>query len=122
MNPLPTVMSTGRIYPIEVLQYADFTLPITWQNSEGVVDVTNYTAHLEVKDSGGSLVTDLSTSNGKITIATDGTFFTLVLTAAQTTALPVGAYSYDLLVTSGSGFKTRLLEGTFSILAGVTPS
>ena len=44
----------------------------------------------------------------------------LSLNAVQTTAMKSGRYVYDVVITSSSGLKTRVLEGTVSVLEGVT--
>ena len=44
----------------------------------------------------------------------------LSLNAVQTTAMKAGRYVYDVVITSPSGLKTRVLEGTVSVLEGVT--
>jgi len=115
-------MSAG-IYNITVEQYATFSLPLLWEDASGnPINLTGYTADLDVKDVQGNLVTTLTTSNGGITLGGSAGTIALSLSATQTSALGPGIYSYDLLLTSGSGIKTRLIEGSFTVQAGVTPS
>ena len=44
----------------------------------------------------------------------------LSLTNAQTDALKAGRYVYDLMVTDGSGSKSRVVEGQATVTPGVT--
>ena len=45
---------------------------------------------------------------------------TLTMTAAETANLTPGRYVYDLLITDGSGSKSRVIEGIVSVLPGTT--
>ena len=42
------------------------------------------------------------------------------LTSTQTGAIPHGRYVYDALITSGSGTKTRVVEGIVTVNPRVT--
>ena len=42
------------------------------------------------------------------------------LTSTQTSALKPGRYSYDVLLTDASSIKTRVVEGSAIVTAGVT--
>ena len=55
-------------------------------------------------------------------ITLGGTAGTVVISLSDevTASLPTGTYVYDLELTSSTGSKTRLLEGTFVVDAGVT--
>ena len=44
----------------------------------------------------------------------------MTLTDVQTTAIEAGRYVYDLLVTDGSGLKSRVVEGQATVTPGVT--
>ena len=46
--------------------------------------------------------------------------FALSLTSEQTTSLKPGRYVYDLMVTDGSGSKSRIVEGQATVTPGVT--
>ena len=45
---------------------------------------------------------------------------TITLTDTQTTALESGRYVYDVVITSGSGAKTRVVEGQVTVNPSVT--
>jgi hypothetical protein len=114
-------MTPGR-YNMKVYQGSTFSLAPQWKIYGEYVDVTGYTAAMDVKNSPTSETTIvvLSTDNGRITVGTTNGKFTLSLSAATTTGLAAGQYVYDLEVTSPGGVVTRLLEGGFTVYEGVT--
>lgn len=118
-------MSAGT-YNLRVEQYATFNLNILWTDNTGnPVNLTGYSADLRIVDSDG--VTDLLTLStvtppGGITLG--GILGTIILTipASITALLPINSFKYDLLLTDGSGSKTRLLQGSMDVSAGITPT
>ena len=44
----------------------------------------------------------------------------MTLPDATTAAIDAGRYVYDLMITSGSGDKTRVVEGQATVTPGVT--
>jgi hypothetical protein len=114
-------MTPGR-YNMKVYQGSTFSLAPQWKIDGTYVDVTGYTAAMDVKNSASSETTIvvLSSDNGRITVGTTDGKFTLNLSAATTTGLAAGQYVYDLEVTSPGGVVTRLLEGGFTVYEGVT--
>lgn len=98
-------------------QDADFTTTVTVNDSNGSpLDLTSYTALAMIRKTyaSSSSTTFASTfvsprTTGQITIS---------LTDVQTAALEAGRYVYDLVITDGSGSKTRVVEG----IATVNPS
>ena len=83
-----------------------------------VLDLTGYSAAAQIRKTYGSssasatFATSTGTpSQGKVTLS---------LTDTQTAGLSSGRYVYDLNITSGSGVKTRVVEGQAIITPGVT--
>lgn len=102
-----------------------FSPTITYRDSGGnLVNLTGYTAAMDVRDGAGTLVirSDTSPSGSEGTVTLGGTAGTVAVTISATlmSALTPGVYSYDLVLTSGSGVKKRLLAGSFAVVAGVT--
>ena len=116
-------MTPGR-YNIKCYQGATFNLAPQWKINNSYVDVTDYTAAMDVKYSPTSTttITVFSTDNGRITVGTTDGKFTLAMDATTTSALPAGNYVYDLEVTAPDGTVTRLLEGAFTVFQEVTTS
>jgi len=88
------------------------------KDSAGVaVNLTSYTANSSMRKSFYSstannfTATVTGNANGQIT---------LTMTAAETANLTPGRYVYDLLITDGSGTKSRVIEGIVSVLPGTT--
>lgn len=125
-------MSAGR-YDIVLEGGATFDLPISWLDANNTpVDMTGYTAHMQVRESPRSAVTLEFTSN----LSTSGFIFLagpperredgangnlrLFMTSANTTGLNQFSGRYDLELTSSGGYTTRLLEGQFRIESEIT--
>tara|TARA_B110000459_G_scaffold160568_1_gene176369 strand:+ start:214 stop:546 length:333 start_codon:yes stop_codon:yes gene_type:complete len=97
-------------------QGADYSTTISLTDSNGdVLSLTGYTAVGQVRKTFGSstaaatFTTTLSAASGQVT---------LTLSDTTTAAMEAGRYVYDVLITDGSGTKTRILEGQ----ATLTPS
>lgn len=113
-------MAAGK-YDIKCEQFASFSLPITWNDVNGnPVDLTNYTAKAVVADLQGNPVYEFSDANN--TIALGGVLGTVLMqsTPVQLMVMVPGSYIYDLKLFSPTGVETRLLEGSFTFVAGVT--
>ena len=101
-----------------VYQGSDFNIDFTVENDNGTeFDMTGYTV--------ASMIKKHYTSSSSVTVTAVMTPVTagrvqLSLNAVQTTAMKAGRYVYDVVITSPSGLKTRVLEGTVSVLEGVT--
>lgn len=102
-------------------QGTTFTIKPTWKINGAYVNMTDYTADMQVKQFIDSVspTVEMSTANGRITIAgTTGTL-TITLTATQTAALPAGNYLYELNVTAPDTTVTKLLSGAFQVIEAV---
>jgi len=107
----------ATISNIFIDQGADFTTTVTISDSTGsALDLTSYTALAQVRKTYESTTATAFTT----TFASDRTTgqITISLSDTQTAALESGRYVYDLLITSASGDKTRVVEG----IATVNPS
>tara|TARA_B110000971_G_C19769552_1_gene390203 strand:+ start:133 stop:471 length:339 start_codon:yes stop_codon:yes gene_type:complete len=107
----------ATISNIFINQGTDFSTTVTISDSDGTaLDLTAYTALAQIRKTYESSTStsfttafDATRTTGKITIS---------LTDTQTSALESGRYVYDLLITSVSELKTRVVEG----IATVNPS
>ena len=103
---------------IQIEQGASFSTTITVNDSTGAyTNLTNYTAAAQLRKSYYSstannfTVTVSNAANGELT---------LVLSSANTANLTPGRMVYDLLITSPTSIKTRVVEGIATILPSVT--
>lgn len=102
-----------------------FNLTASSGNSEHIVLTTpTATSFTVAYISGNSSLTlganPTATLTAGITLGGSAGTIVINITAAQTTALTAGNYVYDLELTSGGGFVTRILEGKFVITPEVT--
>ena len=95
----------------------EVTIDVT-DTSDNVIDLNGYSAGAQIRKTYGSTTiaetfgTSITASTGKVTLS---------LTDTQTTGLKdFGRYVYDLVITDGSGTKTRVIEGQAIITPGVT--
>jgi len=109
-------------YNIIADQGATFARSLVYKDSTGTpVNLTGYTAKMQVRPIPGStdLVLELSTSNGRITLGGSAGTVTLSVPAANMN-FSAGEYAYDLELTSGAGAVTRLVMGAFLMRGEVT--
>ena len=117
-------MSAGN-YELTIEQGATFNQIITWQDPAGAaIDITSFTAKLQVRDTKGSLLLDLSTTpnaNGsKLTLGGSNGQITILITATDTAAMTFTTARYDLKLTAPNGVATRLIKGAVSLDKQVT--
>lgn len=99
-------------------QGASYSTTVTVNGSNGSpTNLTNYTAAAQLRKSYySSTATDFTVA---ISDAAGGEI-TMTLTSANTANLTPGRYVYDLLITSPTSVKTRVVEGIATILPSVT--
>lgn len=102
---------------IHIEQGANFSTVINVSDANGYTNLTNYTASSQLRKSYYSssannlTVTISNAANGEIT---------MTMTSANTANLTPGRMVYDLLITSPTSVKTRVVEGIATILPSVT--
>ncbi len=86
------------------------------------VNLTGYTAFMDVTDDNGAVIVQLNTTNGRIVLGGALGTLTLTLPATVTAALPSGVYKYDLFANSADSppVITRLIYGSFVVMSRVT--
>lgn len=98
-----------------------FTRTVTWKINTTAVDITGYTARMQVRKTHRSSTADVSLTHASgLTLGGAAGTIDITITAATTAALTAGQYVYDLELVSASGVVTRVLEGTFTLTAEVT--
>lgn len=107
-------------YNITCPQGATWDKTFTVNVGGTALDLTGYTAAMQVRESVGATATLVSLTNGS-GITLGGTAGTIGVTISSTAsaAISAGSYSYDLELNSGSTI-TRLLEGAFNVTGNVT--
>lgn len=116
-------MAAGE-YSFSIECGTDWTLTLTHKDSSGnAINNTSYSANMDIKSSaGGTLIKNLSSAGGEITLGGSNGRITLSLTDAETSAITAGRYVYDLELTDSGGLIERLIEGNVTFKAEVTTS
>jgi hypothetical protein len=101
-------------------QGADFSITVNVADVDGTtLDLAGYTAAAQMRKTYESSSSSAAFTTSISSPTTDGQV-TLSLTDTVTNALSPGRYVYDLVVTSGGGLKTRVVEGQAVVTPGVT--
>lgn len=107
-------------YNIVCPQGATFDRTFTVNVGATPLDLTGYTAAMQVRESADSATALLSLTNGTgITLGGTAGTISVVVASTASAAIAAGSYSYDLELNSGSTV-TRLLAGAFNVTGNVT--
>lgn len=111
---------TPSRHDFAIYQGSTDALAITWTRDGVAVDLTGYSARMQLRYNvaNPTAVLDLSSANGKIALTALGGI-TVHFSAADSAATPAGAYVYDLDVTTGTDTRT-IIAGTITVTAQVT--
>lgn len=104
---------------LTINQGANFYQTFNLSNSIGDTSfvLTGYSIEAKMKKHAAASSSTAFTAT--IENASNGTI-SLSLTSSQTAALKPGRYIYDIVITSGGGFKSRAIEGNVLVREGVT--
>lgn len=112
---------TPAIYDLECPQGTTFTRLLTIKNDGVPMNLSGYTARMQVRlnyDSNDTIVS-LTPGSG-ITLSASAGQITLGISASATAAFSPKSYVYDLEIESGGGDVSRLMQGTFVVSPEVT--
>jgi hypothetical protein len=118
-------MQAPATFNMSCYQGATFGYTFTWTVTSGTVttpvDLTNYSARMQVRRTYDSTAIALGLTSGS-GISLGGTAGTIILEAdpSTTAAIASGQYVYDLEMVTGAGAVTRLVEGNFIVDPEVT--
>jgi hypothetical protein len=109
-------------YNVTIDQGANWDLNVEYDNPNGTpVNLTSYTAALQLRSLPESATAVLSLSTGSgITITGATGLVAISATATQTRAIDEGIYFYDLEITSPQSVVTRLIQGQAVVTPEVT--
>ena len=112
----------ATVYDIVIEQGATYSQSITYTNNGTAVNLTGYSARMQVRPTmeAATFLIELTNANGRIALGGVAGTIVLSIAAADTTAITAGRGVYDLELVSGSGVVTRLLEGVATISRNVT--
>lgn len=109
-------------YNFTIEQGATFRKTLTWTDAANApINNTGYTGKLQIRTRvGGSILAELTTVNGGITMGGSNGVIDLYLADEATQLLTAKSGVYDLLVTSPAGEATRVIQGKVTIKPEVT--
>ena len=107
-------------YNLVVDQATTFNFQFQVKTDNVVWNLAGYKATMTVRPYAGSTTTTIvaTTENGKIVLDAPNGIATVTLTATDT-KIAANSYVYDFVFNSGETI-TRILEGQFLVVAGVT--
>lgn len=112
-------MAAGK-YNFTIEQGTTFSRTFTWKDSSNTaINLTGYSAKLQIKDSKGSVLVALTNGAG-ITLGGSAGTIAVRIDATTTTGFTFSSAKYDLKLTDASGSPTRLLEGVVILDSEVT--
>jgi hypothetical protein len=113
-------MQNPANYNITAYQGATYKLDMTYKIDDTPVNLTNYTAAMQVRETPSAETAVLSLANGTgITLGGTAGTISINVPASTMGSAEAGNYQYDLELNS-AGEVTRLLQGKFQIVAEVT--
>ena len=114
-------MQPGKVN-FKTPQGSTFTRTLVYKVDGTAVDLTGYTARMQVRKSVTDSTVLLSLTTDNSTIVITGATGTVTLTVPATTmaAVAAGSWVYDLEIVSGGSVVTRLIEGKFVVTPEVT--
>ena len=114
-------MSYPAEYKITARQGSTFSKTLTWIVARDPVNLTGWTARMQVRESVDSptVALEATTSNGRITLGGAQGTIEITISAADMEDMEAGNYVYDLELVSGSEV-TAILAGRFTVNAEVT--
>ena len=103
-------------YPIKVKRSRSYDRTFTYKINGSAVNLTGYSATMNVRKVAGSTAILTLTNGSGITLGGALGTVTIALTPAQTDAFAAGEYYYDVELSSG-GNDIDFLEGSFKVKA-----
>ena len=113
-------MNPGK-YNMVCPQGSTFTKQLTYTIDDVPVNLTGYTARMQVREkhTSASVITSITTENGGISINSVNGKINLYLSSTATAAIVAKEYVYDLELVSSNNVY-RLIEGKFIVTPEVT--
>ena len=126
VNAVSATSSDPVIYPegfpiladLTIVQGATWSKTYRWTQGTSAKDLSTWTAKMQIRAADGTLIEELTTENGGVTLTASGDI-SLHLSASETSAMSSGG-AYDLELYGPNGDVIRFLEGTVTLSPEVT--
>lgn len=112
-------MAADNTIDLVINQKASFEVTFTIKEANTALNLTGYSTSAKLKTDFNTPDSQAITFTTAIANAAAGQV-TMSLTPTQTANLGLQRYFYDFTITSGAGFKTRVVEGTVRVSGGVS--
>lgn len=115
-------MAAGKYnFLIEQGSHFNYTLSVS-DDTGDVIDLSGYTGKMQIKSdiTASSSLLELSTTGNYMSITGAQGLISLSVPNTVTSTLDFDTAVYDLIITSGTGVVTRLVEGSVNLSTQVT--
>ena len=112
-------MAADNIIDIVINQKASFEVTLTVNDGASALNLTGYSTSAKIKNDFNTPDNQAISFTSSVTNAAAGQM-KISLSPEQTANLSLQRYYYDVTITSGAGFKTRIAEGTVKVSGGVS--
>ena len=111
---------TAAVKNFIIEQKATFHKRLTYRDkSKKPINLTGYTAAMQIRDPAGVLLADLSTDNGQIILGNAAGTIDITISWEDTSLMTFSSALYDLKLIIGDT-EIRLLQGKVSLSVGQT--
>ena len=112
-------MAADNIIDIVINQKASFEVTLTVKDGASALNLTGYSPSAKIKNDFNTPDSQAISFTSSVTNAAAGQM-KISLSPDQTANLSLQRYYYDVTITSGAGFKTRIAEGVVKVSGGVS--
>lgn len=106
---------------LKIYQGGTFREGFTFKNRlKKPYDLTSYRAHMQMRDTTGALIADLSTENGGITLGGTAGTIDLYIADEVTAGMNFTTGQYDLFLLAPNGDAIPIVAGKVSLMKGQT--
>jgi hypothetical protein len=84
------------------------------------INLTGFSARMQIRDTAGALLNDLSTDNGKIVLGGTAGTIDITVSASDTSVMTFASALYDLKLIAADGTQMRLMQGKVTLSPGQT--
>lgn len=116
-----TVTKRGADFDMQLVRGATISFGIIWGGESNPVNVTGFTANLQVKTkaSDASPAFEFKNANSRVTVGSTDGLITFSMTASDSAALTLGDYVYAMEIIDASNKNILVMSGKLKVILGV---